>query len=244
MEKANYRSRPYGHMIEKTSPFIIVAPHAAGDDAFTRYVVYGIVEDLQASAVINTTYIKPTNSKAEQYPERVEDFNKLAWWEKKEKHTFATKHKDMKTFYKDIFKLQESVRKKELGRSIIVHIHGMSSTSSCLDIGMGAWYNLGKGEFEDSSSVKENNGHITMPKEITVLLRKKMEEVFKQQCSKDITIGRHFPAWSRKSGIQSHATINPADWALQIEMDKSLRTNAKTAKHSGKLISQALASLI
>ncbi|MCB9798667.1 hypothetical protein H6758_03000 [Candidatus Nomurabacteria bacterium] len=244
MEKANYQSRPYGYMVEKASNFIFVAPHAAGDDAFTRYITYALAQELQASAVINTQYFKETNKKAKRYPERVCNFNRLTWWQKGGKHLFQNKHPDLKAFYKDIFALQKKVRESDLGRAIIVHIHGMQNQDSCIDIGMGAWYNSHIRAFEDSANVKENNGEVTMPPEMAILLRKKLEHTFKAVSDKEVTIGRYFPAWSRWTGIQTHKTINKADWAFQLEIDKSLRTDKEHAKRTGALIAQSLKTLL
>ena len=57
------------------SKYVIVAPHAAGDDLHTGSLARALGRELFATQVINTKYVKPSNRNATNKP--VCDFNKL-----------------------------------------------------------------------------------------------------------------------------------------------------------------------
>lgn len=80
----------YGIKKKGNSRFIIVAPHAAGFDLYTKEFSMRIARHLNAFLIINTKYHK----------KRREDFNKLVW-PKKEKE-YKKKHKDKKEFFDNI----------------------------------------------------------------------------------------------------------------------------------------------
>ena len=69
----------YGAKDSGESKFVIVAPHAAGDDINTGPISNNIAYLLKAYRVVNNEFVKPRNSRAISDGSNVEDFNRLSW---------------------------------------------------------------------------------------------------------------------------------------------------------------------
>ena len=140
MVKTNYGFRKQG-----SSNFVIVAPHAAGDDLKTKEIAEQICKELNASIVVNKKYRKPSKSRVTK-PRYIEDFNKLPWSNKKQAYDWNKRHLHMKEFYNHINKYAKNARKQGNGRAIIIYIHGMRNNNQeiGIDIGCGARYHEDK----------------------------------------------------------------------------------------------------
>ena len=57
--------------------FLILAPHAAGDDIFTRDISDRVADLIKGYEVVNTKFVKPGNSMSKPNGSNVENFNDL-----------------------------------------------------------------------------------------------------------------------------------------------------------------------
>lgn len=231
MKKTNYGIKEKGK-----SGFVIVAPHAAGDDLKTGEIAQSIAKQLKASLVVNEKYVKPTNSKAGVKP--VRDFNRLPF-KKNGKYEWSGKREDkhMKEFYDDIEKIAKSINKP-----VIVFIHGMIDRYGIdIDIGCGAKYDKKDGKLKGTEKPDKHPKAGESTGIITANL-KKMEELKKFFCDRDqkTDIGRKFAAWSKRNGVQYH-TGTPHG-SFQLEITSRLRKKNKL-NYTSRIIAEALKSI-
>ncbi len=117
----------YGIKKRGNSEFVILAPHAAGDDLNTKELALAISKKLNASYVINTKFVKPSNKNSKN--KYIQDFNKLPIINGK--YDWNIVCEEMKKFYYD-------ARSFCCKNSIILVIHGMRSHGrDGIDIGIG-----------------------------------------------------------------------------------------------------------
>ena len=234
LENTNYGKRKKGN-----SRFVIIAPHAAGDDLKTGYFARCLAKRLNGSFVINTLYKKSGNKHATN-PELIEDFNRLCYFPFKQKYLWKRKAPAMKEFYMDIAGFCDSVKEEEKP-AVAVYIHGMKNEMVGLDISAGLKHQ-GKKLFGSKfhSDTGFNTGQITLKinlaKELFRILKTELQE--KQNLL--TTMGASFSGWSKSSGIQFHKHGGRNDYALQLEINQSLRASKEKIKFTVELLANAL----
>ncbi|MBI5254222.1 hypothetical protein HY932_00330 [Candidatus Falkowbacteria bacterium] len=220
-ERTNYGLKHAGN-----SRFVIVAPHAAGDDWKTARVARRLAEKLGAALVINKKFFRPTNKKANQREQEFsEDFNKLCWSPTYNKYLWKRKHLEIKHFYKDIAEYcQQAKAASADNRAIVVYIHGMAVKKVGIDLGVGLRAKNTGNRFLNKWERPENNsGVITIKisqlKKLRALLQKKLEKDYNLA----VSVGKKYIGWSKQSAIQFHKHVPRNDFALQIEINRKLR---------------------
>jgi len=237
MQRTSYGKKELGN-----SRFVIVAPHAAGDDLRTGELAEELARLLNASVVINEIYVQRTSTRSYQNP-YVEDFNYLPWSEEKQDYQWDKKHPDMKQFYDDVKESANEVRKHGKGSAVIVYIHGMDDIGKNLgiDIGFGAKYLEGKikGALGDDRhpDAQDNSGEIRARLEDIEKLKAFLYEKLKRDYSIRVGIGERYAAWSRNNGIQYH--FGTPDYSIQLEISQFLR-DPKRIKYTAQLTAEAL----
>ncbi|MFH1286739.1 MAG: hypothetical protein ABII02_03225 [Candidatus Magasanikbacteria bacterium] len=217
----------YGRKIVGKSPFVIIAPHAAGDDLGTGIIAYRLAKKLDAFLVQNNIFKKPSSSRAAKQLEKVEDFNMLSWSYTKKKYLWGRKHKAMKEFFKDIDVFCTEARSmREDSKCVAIHIHGMTSTTIGIDIGVGAKMGMYTNMIYGARTYNlfhKNNGKITIKISLVKKLRKALEKIVKKVYNLEVTIGQHYSGWSKTSAIQFHKHEGRVDYAIQLELNQKLR---------------------
>jgi len=236
----------YGMKKRGKSRFVIVAPHAAGDDLKTKEIADSIARYLDAFFVINTKYKKITNSQIKNQPvilKRIgEDFNKLVW--PKRIDEWADKQRHKKEFYDDIKEFVTCVHKYNKN-SVIIYIHGMRDGNDKIgiDIGCGLKYCNGK---LLSATRHPNSGNNTGVRRMRRIDAEKLKQILTRKISKyNLRTGigeakrgmQEFAAWDRRNGIQFHAGSN--DISFQLELAYLLRRRENLGNTS-KIIAEAL----
>mgnify|MGYP006411711937 FL=1 len=239
MSNTNYGSKKKG-----SSKFVIVAPHAAGDDIRTKEIAEEISRHLNSALVINERYIKPSNSRASSNPNRVEDFNKLSWSSTNQKYLWQRKNPHMKEFYDHIKEFAEEARQYGAGKAIVVYVHGMADNPEQIgiDIGFGAKYHQGRlkgtqGRRDKHPNAGRNTGLVRAKRVHMEELKDTLEEKLLVDNGLKAGIGKHYAAWSRQDGIQYHAGTK--DHSMQLEISSLLR-KPNNIKSVAKLIADAL----
>lgn len=255
VESCTEQETDYGINKKGKSRFVVVAPHAAGDDSGTEKLARNIAEQLGAYLVINNKYMKPTNRRAESNPQFVKDFNKLPWSRGTQRYRWNNKHSPMKEFYDDIKGFAESAREyAEDGRAVVVYIHGMRDDGDRIgiDIGFGAKYHngilkgtQGKNRHPDAGT---NTGVVRAKREYMVSLKETLNQSLWADHSLKAGIGEatngnktRFAAWSRTNGIQYHA--GTPDYSFQLEVSYKLRESCNI-RYTSKLIADALSRCV
>ena len=143
----------YGRKRKGSSKFVVVAPHAAGDDIGTKEIAEEISRHSDAFLVVNENYIKPSCSRATSNPDNVEDFNELSWSSSNQRYLWQRKHPHMKEFFGHIKEFAEEAREYGDGRAIVVYIHGIADSTEQIGIDIGESDSLvAGGTFSNSSS--------------------------------------------------------------------------------------------
>ena len=234
MGRTNYGKKEGG-----SSQFVVVAPHAAGDDLRTKQIAEAVSRHLNAALVVNDTYIKPKNSRAASMPDRVADFNKLSWSKTREKYLWSKKHPHMKEFYDHISELAKGAREHGDGRAIVVYIHGMSDSPDKVgvDIGFGARTHMVGTRRTRTPGGGRNKGVVRANRADISGLQSSLEGRLLGDHGLKVGIGHHYAAWSRRDGIQFHA--GTSDHSFQLEISSLLRKPGNVA-YTAKLIADAL----
>ncbi len=233
----------YGYKIKGEIPVVFVAPHAGGDDLFTGSLVKKITQKMKAYGVVNNTFFKPRNKRAEFYPERVEDFNRLSWGKSYGRYLWKKKKPAMKLFFDDIVNFSEEIKKKfPEKKPLIIYIHGMVSDKYLFDLGVGL---RAKGDhqnkFRGTAFLNfSSSGVPTLP----LSFLKKIKNLFIEEIadfgqSKVIGVGV-FPAWSRRVAIQFHKNGGRDDWALQLEVNQDLRITEAGRARAVEIVNNVL----
>ncbi|MBI2445834.1 hypothetical protein HYV43_05585 [Candidatus Micrarchaeota archaeon] len=230
----------YGFRQEGRTHFVIVAPHAAGDDLRTKEVAQHLARQLGASLVVNEKFIKPSNSAASRRPQDVEDFNQLPWTERG--YGWARKKAPMKQFYDHVKALAATARSRGGGRAVIIYIHGMEDNSQQvgIDIGAGAKYHRGAirgaGGSRPHPEAGSNTGVVRAKRADIDTLKSKLDENL-QEHGLRADVGRFQPAWSRQNGVQFHA--GTPDHSIQLELSTFLRKHSNV-EATASIIANAL----
>jgi len=215
----------YGYKLKRQSPFVIIAPHASGDDQKTATITRQLAERLGASMIVNRKFFKPENRKAKDKPAYIEDFNQLRWSQLKNQYLWSSKKVAMYEFFKDVSRCCDNARKYATEhKSIAVYIHGIRDKEIGVDLGVGIKARGDRNKFAESlSSTASNSGRATIKisklKKIRRILNEGMQEKFKLIA----TVGCIFIGWSRRSAIQFHKHEGRNDYAIQLELNKKVR---------------------
>jgi hypothetical protein len=232
----------YGNKEKDNSRFVIVAPHAAGDDLRTAELAEEIARLLNASVIINEVYVQRISTRSYQNP-YVEDFNFLPWSNEQQIYHWDKKHPEMKEFYDHIKEYAEDARKYGDGRAVIVYIHGMDDDGKNLgiDIGFGAKYYQakliaasGKNRHLDA---QDNYGEIRASPEDMEKLKTLLSNELNRDYSINVGIGERYAAWSIHNGVQFH--FGTLDYSFQLEISQFLRKQTRI-KYTANLIADAL----
>ncbi len=245
----------YGIKQKGESRFIIVAPHAAGDDFKTREIAEIIGNQLKASFVVNKNYIKRSNSRAKSKPNMVRDFNKLSF--KNGRYFFGKKKasQDAKNFYNDIMHFIKAIHQKK-EKPVIVFIHGMRNGKDRINIDIGFGAKKYKGKLLGTKGTKKyprhpeadsNTGLIRANRKLMITLgyylSKQGWEIGFGEAERFDKKGRklQFAAWSRTNGIQYFAKklIKIPTYSFQLEIDRGLRNKSKL-KNISEIIAKVL----
>ncbi|MBZ9577684.1 hypothetical protein KJA13_01460 [Patescibacteria group bacterium] len=232
----------YGIKKKGASRFIIVAPHAAGDDLRTGKIAEIIAKQLGAFLVVNKKYVKPTNSKAGIKP--VKDFNKLSI--RNEKYVWgnsiASQH--MKEFYDDIQEFVNCAHKFNKN-AVVVYIHGMRNGKDKIgiDIGCGLKYHDNKLK---TAKIHPEAGTNTGVRRAKRNHMERLKKILGERLNKyglKAGIGeakrgkKKFAAWDRRNAVQLHA--GSKNYSFQLEIARSLRNKGKL-KNTSEIIAKAL----
>ncbi len=238
----DYIKTRYGFRKDGASHFVVIAPHAAGDDKKTGLLARGLAKKLNAFLVVNTRFIKPTNSRAKLKPEYVQDFNKLSWGYKSLRYFWRNKKRPMKFFYRRIAKYcdlaKEYSREK---KAVAIYLHGTKEENIGIDIGMGLKALKFSNKFVGSF---RSRYHCTGVPTVKISQVKKMKMLLERDLIKyygsKVGIGHHFPGWSKRIAIQFHKNCGRDDYAIQLEIDKRLRADKKNRMFAADLIGKVL----
>lgn len=239
MEITNYGEKQLG-----TSPFVIVAPHAAGDDLKTGLIAKKLAEKLNGFFVINKQYKKPNNPNAKL--DMTEDFNELCWGHSYSKYLWKPRHPEMKRFYKDIKNYCNEARSySQENKAIVVYIHGMKSDIIAIDIGAGAKRMFGNGSILGSRIFKndKNQGEITLKISQIKQLKRTLASFTKEHYNMNTTIGRWYSGWSKQSAIQYHKHEGRNDYAVQFEISHQIRLDRQKRNNIIDLLSTTLKNI-
>lgn len=234
----------YGRIKPGKSQYIVIAPHAAGDDLKSGLIASKLAKRLEAFLVVNKIYKKPGNSACKIAPNICEDFNKLLWSKKHDKYLWKKKQPAMKQFFTDIAKFNEQAKLQTGAKKAVnVYIHSYTSKESGLDIGAG----LRPGKFKSKLfgsrkhySVGNNSGEVTIKIGDIKKLKNFLEKKLIKDYNLNVTIGESYSGWSRQSAIQFHKCEGRNDYALQLEISQHLRRLPKDIEYTVDLIAQAI----
>jgi len=233
----------YGIKRPGTSPFVIIAPHGAGDDLKSGIIVKKIAKQLDAFFIINYNYKKPSNSDKKG---RIEDFNKLCWSEKHNKYLWrwSKKKKAMREFFKDIADFCDQAKKRHRHRkAIAIYIHGLKDRGEKIGIDIGAGLKSIKDRNRFLFSFKHSSDNSGMAT-VKIGQLKKLKHTIEQRLKKDhkllVNVGHIHTGWSKSSAIQFHKHEGRNDYAIQLEINELLRNNQKNTNYTADLIASAL----
>ncbi len=227
----------YGFKQSGKSHFVVVAPHAAGDDLLTKKFASELAEQLQAFLIVNNKYIKPSNSKAENKPRFVEDLYRLSWHKKGKKFIWHQRKYILKIFFNDIEEYTNLARRySQEKKALIIYIHGFKNNDNvAVDLGCGT-KNINEksnkifGLKFFNKSYLQSTGEITIRINVAKKIKKELDEVIFKNYQQHVSIGKYFTGWSKSSAIQFHKAENRNDYALQLEINFEFRQNNNKRK--------------
>ena len=242
--KVGYTITNYGYKRPAISGrFVVVAPHAAGDDLKSAFIARRLARRLGAACVINDKYFKPTNKRATHESEFVEDFNRLSRGRKSNYYLWRRKKPAMKDFFDDIREYCRAVKKLTPGKKpVVIYVHGMPDNGVDIDIGVGLHAKKNKGRFVGSrKSDYSCSGVLTVRfkqlKELRRLLLAKLP------ADVALGIGQRHRAWSRLTAVQFHKHAPRNDFAMQIEFSRRLRFDKVKRKCIIRLLATSLKNI-
>lgn len=238
----DYKRTKYGFKKKGESQFVVIAPHAAGDDLKTGLLARRLAKKLNAFLVVNNKFFKPTNSRAMLKPDQVQDFNKLGWGYKSQKYFWWNKKKPMRAFYSRISKYCNQAKQfSREKKAVAIYLHGTKEDHIGIDIGAGLRGLKFKNRFIGSShSHYHCTGVPTLKINQIKMMKAKLEPLLEQKYGLKVGVGHHFPAWSKRIGIQFHKNCGRDDYAMQLEISKFLRQHKKDRLFLTNLLSKVL----
>ncbi|MFH0987889.1 MAG: hypothetical protein V1763_00785 [Parcubacteria group bacterium] len=232
----------YGRKASGGSRFVIVAPHAAGDDRNTARLARHLAKLLDASIVINNKYFKFTNSKAALKPQYIEDFNELSWSKKKCDWRWENKKLVMKMFYDDIAEMCDAINTRTKGKPVCIYVHGLRSIPLGIDIGMGLRAVNGKNRFIGSSQARVYSGVPTIKISQLKKLKQLLQGPIKKDYNLDIGVGNIYSAWDKRCGIQFHRCCGRDEYAVQLEIYYLLKKTEEGVARMAHLLADTFKS--
>jgi hypothetical protein len=232
----------YGYKVAGRSNFVIVAPHAGGDDLNTNGLARLLARRLHASLVVNRKYFKSTNKKAGGNPAQVEDFNRLSWNNKKQRYSWKNKAPAMEQFFVDIGKYCDAARKvSKEGKAVVLYMHSLKPSHVAMDIGVGLREKGGAFCFHGSArSGYSCTGGVTIPITKLKQLKNQLAPVFEDVYNMELAIGRKYPSWSRRVAVQWHKAEGRDDYAIQFEINNNLKNNIQKVRSLSGLLAKTL----
>lgn len=233
----------YGYRRAGRSPFVVVAPHAAGDDHRTNMVSKILAKKLDAFLISNRKYIKPQNKTLIVASEFKCDFNSLSWDSKKNRY-FWRGFKYLKTFYNDIKDYCDRARQySKDNKAVALYIHGFENGKTGIDLGAGLKSINNKDRLVYSLSHNKKNtntGIATMKISQLKRLKKRLEKKLIKDYNLKVSVGKIYSGWSKSSAIQYHKHEGRKDYALQIEISAKLRKNKRDIEYLAHLLSEEI----
>lgn len=228
----------YGRKHWGKSRFVVIAPHAAGDDLKTGIVAARLAKALSGALVVNNLYKKSSNK---NLPDFVEDFNHLTLAPIIQKYLWRGKKRAMRFFYQDIAKYCDDVLIKHQAKAVAVYIHGMKNKTVGIDISTGLRHQ-GSRLFGSKYHIETgcNSGAVTLKINQAKAIFKILKQELNQAKELDVTMGKTFSGWSKWSGIQFHKHIGRNDYAIQLEINQDLRADNENINYLVKILTQAL----
>tara|TARA_Y100000310_G_scaffold342895_1_gene448114 strand:- start:3342 stop:4067 length:726 start_codon:yes stop_codon:yes gene_type:complete len=229
----------FGYKSKGNSKYVIVAPHAAGDDLKSGEISQEIANLLNSSLVVNDSHVKPTNAsnnvRSESQRKPVCDFNNIP-------RGNIFRIDAMSDFYKHINEFSIEARKNSSKQhdhkehAVVVYIHSMKDEEIGVDIGIGAKYHQNTLKSAKSHPQGGRNSGVIRTSRI---LAQELRRSLRENLDMDVTIGRRFAAWSRENGIQFHK--GSPDHSIQLEISHKLRQD-ENYKETANQIAKALQS--
>ena len=239
--KVGYTITNYGYKRPAASGrFIVVAPHAGGDDLKSAFIARRLARRLKAACVINDKYFKPTNSRAAHEPELVEDFNRLSRGRKSHHYLWRRKKPAMKEFFDDVRQYCREVRSLTPGKKpVAIYVHGMPDNGVDIDLGVGLHAKKNKGRFVGS---RKSDYYCTGVLTVRFKQLKELRRLLLAKLPADVVlgIGQRHRAWSRLTAVQFHKHAPRNDFAMQIEFSRRLRFDKIKRKCIIKLLAASL----
>jgi hypothetical protein len=231
----------YGYNKEGTSKFVIVAPHGAGDDLKSGIIANRIAKNLNGAVVVNNQYLKPNNSRSNRADKHVRDFNRLCWSKKKKRYLWNPRP-ELKTFFNDIEAFCKKARKHSRDhKAVIIYIHSLKGKTIGIDLGVGLKSIKDKNKFVfNQKNISKNSGIVTIKINQVKKLKKILEDRLLADRGLKFSIGRVHSGWSKSSGIQFHKHEGRSDYALQMEISRTLRETKDDRSYIINLISETL----
>ncbi|MFH0780287.1 MAG: hypothetical protein V1928_05585 [Parcubacteria group bacterium] len=213
----------YGRKAGGKSQFVVIAPHAGGDDLRTGRLARHLAKLLDGAIVLNKKFYKHTNHKAALKPHFIEDFNELSWNKQRGEWRWFNRKLAMKIFYDDIAGYCDAIIAGLNRQPVCIYIHGLKTVELGIDIGMGLKSKNGKNRFVGSSG----HGAVTGVPTIQIGQLKKMKQLLQEPIKKDynldIGVGNIYSAWDKRCGIQFHKCCGRNDYAIQLEIQHRLK---------------------
>lgn len=227
----------YGRKHWGKSRFVVVAPHAAGDDLKTGVIASRLAASLSGALVVNSLYKKTKNFD----PDYVEDFNRLLLAPVSQKYLWQGKKRAMRFFYQDIASYCNAVLEKHATKAVAIYIHGMHHKNVGIDISAGLRHQ-GSRLFGSKyhAEVGVNSGAVTLKINQAKAIFNFLKKELSQNRNLDVTMGKSFSGWSQWSGIQFHKNLGRNDYALQLEVNQDLRTSNDDINYLVKILTQVL----
>lgn len=214
----------YGFKRPGQSRFVIIAPHAAGDDLKTGLIAKKLADSLNGWLIVNNRYYKKSNRRATRYPEFAEDFNRLSWSKKKNKYLWARKKPAMKKFYQDISYFCDQIETALNCQAAVIYLHGIKDKKIGIDLGAGIKLIKESNHFLRSKYSADNNSGLTTLKIGQIKkIKKLLQNNLKKEYNLNVSVGKKHTGWSKLSAIQFHKHQGRDDFALQIEINFFLR---------------------
>lgn len=229
----------YGCIKYGSTPFVILAPHGAGDDYNTDALAEELHKLLDASVFINTEYVKPTNQKGVK---PVADFNHFRWYYDKKVYIMSGKHPAMRAFYRDAYRHIRKLHRAEI-RPVVIHLHAFKHKDIAVDIGAGfTSENCAPQDLRETNKGEwfENTGVITCKPQDIYAFQRHLSSVLKsKKLASHVTIGCVYPGISRQTAVQYHYHRHPYACIFQLELSQSLRKK-DTVHTTATALAQAL----
>lgn len=238
--KVGYTITNYGYKRPGEGRFIVVAPHAAGDDLKSGFIARRLARRLKAACVVNDKYFKPTNKRALRAPEFVEDFNRLSWSNKKGRYLWGGKKPAMKDFFNDIRAYCREARELIKGKKpVVIYVHGMPDNGIDIDLGVGLHAKKNKARFVGSH---KSDYYCTGVLTVRFKQLKELRRLLLAGLPPEVVlgIGQRYRAWSRLTAVQFHKHAPRNDFAMQIEFSRRLRFDKINRKCIIKLLAASL----